>query len=197
MYISYYEKVGENVRCLDEEIPYELPEGWIWSRLGSVGEWQTGATPSRKKPEYYNGTMPWIKTGDLNNGYVTDIPESITDLAISETSVKVIPENTVILAMYGATIGKVGITSVKATTNQACCACCNPLLTLEKYLFYFLMSHKDAFISMAEGGAQPNISKEKIVATLIPIPPVAEQKRISEAIKYAFDHLSTIEKSLN
>ena len=194
---SYYEKVGENVRCIDEEIPYELPEGWIWSKLGTVGEWQTGATPSRKKPEYYNGTMPWIKTGDLNNGYVTDIPESITDLAISETSVKVIPENTVILAMYGATIGKVGITTAKATTNQACCACCNPLLTLEKYLFYFLMSHKDAFISMAEGGAQPNISKEKIVATLIPIPPIAEQRRIIETINCALDHLSAIEESLS
>ncbi len=197
MYSSYYEKIGKDVCCIDEEIPYELPEGWIWSRLGIVGEWQTGATPSRKKPEYYNGTMPWIKTGDLNNGYVTDIPESITDLAISETSVKVIPENTVILAMYGATIGKVGITTAKATTNQACCACCNPLITREKYLFYFLMSHKDAFVSMAAGGAQPNISKEKIVATLIPISPIAEQERICAAIEDSFSILTSIEKNLN
>ena len=189
--------MGTEIRCIDNEIPFELPNGWLWCRLGTIGEWQTGATPSRKKPEYYNGMMPWIKTGDLNNSYITLVPESITELAITNTAVKVIPENTVVIAMYGATIGKVGITTSKATTNQACCACCNPQMTHEKYLFYFLMSHKNAFVSMAEGGAQPNISKEKIVTTLIPIPPIAEQIQIYKAINKSFSLLTHIEESLN
>lgn len=194
---SYYEKIGDTEHCIDDEIPYELPAGWIWSRLENIGNWQTGSTPSRKNSEYYNGTVPWIKTGDLNNGYVTDIPEKITTLAIKNTSVKILPKNTVIIAMYGATIGKVGITTSVATTNQACCACCNPSIAHEKYLFYFLMSHKNAFISMAVGGAQPNISKEKIVATLIAVPPMPEQKRIATVIDIAFNQIEAIEKSLN
>ena len=197
MYFSYYEKIGTEVRCIDSELPFELPDGWIWCRLGSIGDWQTGATPNRKKAEYYNGTIPWIKTGDLNNGYITNVPETITELALAETAVKIIPLNTVIVAMYGATIGKVGITTFEATTNQACCACCNPQGVQVKYLFYYLMSHKDSFVSMAEGGAQPNISKEKIVATLVPIPPYEEQTRIAQRIDNSFSILGCVEKSLN
>lgn len=123
---SYYEKIGGKVVNIDDEIPFELPDSWFWCRLGNIGDWQTGATPNRRKPEYYEGAIPWIKTGDLNNGYITEVPEAITELALAETSVKVIPSNTVIVAMYGATIGKVGITTFESTTNQACCACCNP-----------------------------------------------------------------------
>lgn len=131
---SYYEKIGGKVVNIDDEIPFELPDSWFWCRLGNIGDWQTGATPNRRKPEYYEGAIPWIKTGDLNNGYITEVPEAITELALAETSVKVIPSNTVIVAMYGATIGKVGITTFESTTNQACCACCNPQAVRGKYL---------------------------------------------------------------
>ena len=194
---SYYEKIGGKVVNIDDEIPFELPDSWFWCRLGNIGDWQTGATPNRRKPEYYEGAIPWIKTGDLNNGYITEVPEAITELALAETSVKVIPSNTVIVAMYGATIGKVGITTFESTTNQACCACCNPQAVRGKYLFYYLMSHKDVFVSMAEGGAQPNISKEKIVATLIPIPPYDEQTRITKIVEASFSILDRVEKSLS
>ena len=96
---SYYEKIGGKVVNIDDEIPFELPDSWFWCRLGNIGDWQTGATPNRRKPEYYEGAIPWIKTGDLNNGYITEVPEAITELALAETSVKVIPSNTVIVAM--------------------------------------------------------------------------------------------------
>ena len=194
---SYYEKIGGKVVNIDDEIPFELPDSWFWCRLGNIGDWQTEATPNRRKPEYYEGAIPWIKTGDLNNGYITEVPEAITELALAETSVKVIPSNTVIAAMYGATIGKVGITTFESTTNQACCACCNPQAVRGKYLFYYLMSHKEVFVSMAEGGAQPNISKEKIVATLIPIPPYDEQTRITKIVEASFSILDRVEKSLS
>ena len=191
---SYYEKIGKTNKCIDSEIPFEIPNSWLWCRLESIGNWQTGSTPSRRNDKYYGGSIPWIKTGDLNNGYIIDIPEYITEKALNETAVKLIPAGTVLIAMYGATIGKVGITTCEATTNQACCACCNPYGVLPEYLFYYLQSQKENFINMAEGGAQPNISKEKIVATLIPIPPYEKQAQIVSIIKIFNNHIESIEK---
>ncbi|MDO4296826.1 MAG: restriction endonuclease subunit S, partial [bacterium] len=141
-----------------------------------------GTTPSRTIPEYYDGDIPWLKTGDLNDGYINYIPEKISRLALEKTSVRLNPRGSVLIAMYGATIGKVGILTFPATTNQACCACL-PIEIFNEYLFYFLMSQKVAFIKQGEGGAQPNISKEKIVATLMPLPPLAEQHHIVAKIK--------------
>ena len=162
----------------DDEKPFDIPESWEWVRLGEVGSWSAGATPSRTRPDYYSGNIPWLKTGDLNDGYVAEIPETITELALAKTSVRLNPVGSVLMAMYGATIGKLGILQVPATTNQACCACIPFSGIYNKYLFYFLKGYRKSFIKMGEGGAQPNISKEKIVRTLTPLPPLAEQKRI-------------------
>ena len=97
---------------------------------------------------YYGGNIPWLKTGDLNDGYITHIPEYITEKALNETSVKLNPIGSVLIAMYGATIGKIGILTFAATTNQACCAC-DVFEGIEKeYLFYFLLSHKEEFIKL-------------------------------------------------
>ena len=179
-----YEKVGKNEPiCIAEEVPFDIPDSWEWVRLGSIGAWGSGATPSRTTPAFYGGDIPWLKTGDLNDNYITDIPEKITQLALEKTSVKVNPVGSVLIAMYGATIGKLGILSIPATTNQACCACLPFNGIFNKYLFYFLMAHKNAFIKRGEGGAQPNISKEKIVETLMLLPPLAEQKRIVAKIE--------------
>jgi len=163
-------------------VPFEIPESWEWVRLGSIGDWGSGATPSRSIPEYYGGDIPWLKTGDLNDGYIECIPENISRLALEKTSVRLNPTGSVLIAMYGATIGKVGILTFPATTNQACCACL-PIEIYNEYLFYFLMSQKVSFVKRGEGGAQPNISKEKIIATLMPLPPLAEQYRIVAKIK--------------
>ena len=172
--------------------PYELPKGWAWTTLGEIGNWQSGATPSRLRKDYYGGNIPWLKTGDLNDGYISDIPEYITETALKETSVKLNPKDSVLIAMYGATIGKVGILSFPATTNQACCACTDYLVK-KMYLFYFLLANRENFIAMGGGGAQPNISKEKIVSTLIPLPPMQEQIRIVEGIEHWFSLVDCIE----
>ena len=191
-----YEKIGKETRCIADEIPFEIPESWGWTRLGSIGEWGAGATPSRTQPEYYkNATIPWLKTGDLTDGYITTIPEFISQKALTETSVRLNPTGAVLIAMYGATIGKLGILTFPATTNQACCACL-PIHGIEnKFLFYFLMAKKVSFIQQGEGGAQPNISKEKIVATLMPVPPLAEQKRIVAKIEELLPHLEDYDRA--
>ena len=176
-----------------ENVPFQVPEGWCWTTLGEIGNWQAGATPSRMRKDYYGGNIPWLKTGDLTDGYIYEIPETITDKALEETSVKLNPTGSVLIAMYGATIGKIGILTFPATTNQACCACVDYKAVTPKYLFYFLLSHKEEFVKMGGGGAQPNISKEKIISTLIPIPPIAEQNRIADVIERLIAFIETID----
>ena len=130
----------------------------------------------------------------MNDGFITDIPESITDYALQETSVKLNPRDSILIAMYGATIGKVGILTFPATTNQACCACTDYIVD-KLYLFYFLLAYRNDFIAMGGGGAQPNISKEKIIATLMPLPPLQEQKRIVESIEHWLSLVDRIEEN--
>ncbi|MCZ2549515.1 MAG: restriction endonuclease subunit S [Bacteroides fragilis] len=178
------------------QLPFEAPQNWCWTTLGKIGKWQSGSTPNRLNKDYYNGNIPWLKTGDLNDGYITHIPEYITEKALNETSVKLNPTGSVLIAMYGATIGKIGILTFPTTTNQACCAC-EVFNGIDKeFLFFFLLSHREEFIKMGDGGAQPNISKEKIINTYIPLPPFAEQKRIVNAVNELFTKLDTIMESL-
>ncbi len=167
----------------EDEIPFPIPPTWKWVRLGEIGSWGAGATPNRSNHKYYNGKIPWLKTGDLNDGLVVDIPETISQLAVDETSAKIKPIDSVLIAMYGATIGKLGILGVEAATNQACCACIPIEGIYNKYLFYYLLALRKYFIQQGAGGAQPNISREKIVPTIFPLPPLEEQKRIVAKIE--------------
>jgi type I restriction enzyme S subunit len=184
------------VPCDNGHDANQLPDSWCWTTLGKVGKWQSGTTPSRLNKEYYGGDIPWLKAGDLNDGYIYDIPETITQKALEETSVKLNPAGSVLIAMYGATIGKVGILTCPATTNQACCACVEYNGIEQMYLFYFLLSHREEFIMLGGGGAQPNISKEKIIETLFPLPPYTEQLRIVTKIEELFAVLDEIQKSI-
>ena len=182
---SYYEKIlatGE-VKCIDEEIPFGIPQGWEWCRMGSIGDWGAGATPAKGNPDYYGGSILWLRTGELNNGIVYDSEIKVTKKALQECSLRMNRIGDVLIAMYGATIGKVAIVGKELTTNQACCAC-TPFGIYNYFLFFFLMGSQIDFIKKGEGGAQPNISREKLVSHLMPIPPLAEQYRIVEKIQY-------------
>ena len=189
---SYYEKMlatGE-VKCIDEEIPFEIPQGWEWCRMGNIGEWGAGATPSKGNPDYYNGNILWLRTGELNNDIVYDTEIKITEKALKECSLRLNKVGDVMIAMYGATIGKVAIVGKEMTTNQACCAC-TPIGIFNWFLFYFLMGSQLDFIKKGEGGAQPNISREKLIAHLMPVPPIEEQHRIVLKIR---DVLTYVER---
>ena len=177
-----------------DEIPYELPQGWEWVRLGDIGDWGSGLTPNKSRYDYYlNGNINWLKTGDLNDEYITEIPQKITELALKETSVKIKPIGSLLIAMYGATIGKLGILKIPATTNQACCACVAFSGIEIKYLFYYLLAERDNLKKRGAGAAQPNISREKIIAYLFPLPPLAEQKRIVNKVEELMQFVDKLE----
>ena len=176
-----------------EEIPFEIPDNWCWVRLNDIGIWEAGSTPSRTNSKYYlNGQIPWVKTGDLNDEFLMQVSENITELAIEETSIKLKPIGSVLIAMYGATIGKLAILGIEATTNQACCACIPFSGIYNKYLYYYLMSYRDNFKKMGAGGAQPNISREKIIKTLIPLPTLVEQQRIVGKIEEILNQIEQL-----
>ena len=179
---KYYEQIGKEVVDITENIPFKIPDSWVWCRMGAIGIWGAGSTPSKGNPNYYGGNILWLRTGELNNSVVYDTEIKITQKALEECSLRMNKIGDILIAMYGATIGKVAIVGKEMTTNQACCAC-TPIGVFNWYLFYFLMASQQYFIKIGEGGAQPNISREKLISYLIPIPPIAEQMRIVEKLK--------------
>ena len=185
---KYYEQIGR--KCLDitKQIPFEIPNSWTWARMGQVGDWGAGSTPQRGNQDYYGGNILWLKTGELNNDIVYDTEEKITQRAFQDCSLRMNKIGDVLIAMYGATIGKLAIVGKELTTNQACCGC-TPYAVYNWFLFYFLMANRDSFIKKGEGGAQPNISRVKLVEHLIPLPPLNEQKRIVKRIETLFEQL--------
>ena len=185
---KYWEQVGKKCVDITEQIPFEIPNSWTWARMGQIGDWGAGSTPQRSNQDYYGGNILWLKTGELNNATVYDTEEKITQKALQDCSLRMNKIGDVLIAMYGATIGKLAIVGKELTTNQACCGC-TPYVVYNWFLFYFLMASRDTFIKKGEGGAQPNISRVKLVEHLIPLPPLNEQKRIVAQIERLFEQL--------
>jgi type I restriction enzyme S subunit len=160
------------------ELGFQIPQHWRWAQFGELGNWGAGATPNRADKSYYGGKMPWYKSGELNDGVLDTAEEFITEKALKACSLRINEPGDVLVAMYGATIGKVGIASVQCTTNQAVCACTPFEGVFNRYLLILLKAMKPWFIANAAGAAQPNYSKDKIIRTSAPLPPLEEQKRI-------------------
>ena len=155
----------------------ELPKGWARVTLGDVAIWSSGGTPSRSNPDYYAGSIPWLKTGELGPRVIYKAEEHISDAAVGTSSAKVFPKGSVAIAMYGATIGRTSILGIDAATNQAC-AVGIPDAASTDFLYYFLVSQEKRFVDAGKGGAQPNISQGIVKAWPISLPPSAEQTRI-------------------
>lgn len=149
----------ENTKIVDG-----VPEGWQYEKLGDLVKTTSGGTPSRRKSEYYvNGNIRWIKTKELNDRFIFETEEHITEDAVKNSSAKVLPEGALIVAMYGATIGKIGITAAEMACNQACCAFISfDDMISKEYLYCWLMDNREYLVSQGKGAAQSNLSQEMI-----------------------------------
>lgn len=187
--------------------PISNPKKWPTRRMGDIFKITSGGTPSRKKSENFeNGTIPWVKTGDLNVPVLTHTVECLTEMGLQNSSAKLFPVGTVLLAMYGATIGAVSILGIEACSNQACAAFL-PVDTISPiYLYFFLFLQKQHFIKLGVGGAQPNISGEILKREKILCPPVVLQTQFAnfvqsveqqkEVFSARLSHLEVLYKSL-
>jgi type I restriction enzyme S subunit len=176
----------------------DLPDGWAEAKLEQVAEWGSGGTPSRSRSDFYGGKIPWIKTGELGQGLITDTEEKITVEALNNSSAKVFPRGSVAIAMYGATIGKVATLGIDAATNQAC-AVGIPIsgVTTTKYLLHYLASQKSEFVAKGQGGAQPNISQAIIRSWPIRVAPFKEQERIVKKLDSLLSKVDTCQSRLD
>ncbi|OVE34163.1 hypothetical protein CCZ20_27985 [Priestia aryabhattai] len=169
--------------------PHPIPESWEWVKISGIYDMQTGATPSRSREDFFHGTIPWIKTGEVKWNEIFDSEEHISEEAYLKSSVKKIPANSVLIAMYGqgVTRGRAGINKVEVTTNQAVCSLINNEHIDSKYTLYFFMEGYKRFRNLSVGGNQKNLSAKLISEFEFPLPPLAEQKRIVECLEKEFE----------
>ncbi|MFF2973401.1 restriction endonuclease subunit S [Streptomyces albidoflavus] len=167
----------------------ELPEGWAWARLGDVAQWGSGGTPKAKASDYYGGTIPWAVIGDMSDGVLLETAQTITEAGLAESSAKWIPKGSILVAMYGS-IGKLAIAGIPITSNQAIAHAVPFCEVLDvKYLFWYLRSQREKLVAAGKGGAQRNISQSILKQWPIPLPPLAEQHRIVEALEEQLSRL--------
>lgn len=173
----------------------ELPATWASVPLGDLGKWGSGGTPSRKDPRNYGGAIPWLKIGDLPDGPISEAEEFITDKGLAGSSAKLLDPDTLLVAMYGS-IGKLGITTMRCTTNQAI-AFCKPHTGVDlHYLFYQLMGDRHRLVDQGQGGTQLNISQTILKSHEVPVAPSSEQKRIVSKLDELFSRINEGERAL-
>lgn len=157
----------------------KVPEDWEIKKLGEICQTSTGGTPSRKKPEFYNGEIPWIKSGELEDNFIDSSIETISKEGLKNSSAKIFPKGSLLIALYGATVGKTSILNIDASTNQAVCAIIANGTINNHFLRHFLIFRRRELLSQRYGGAQPNVSQTIIRNLEVPIPPIKIQNKIS------------------
>jgi len=166
-----------------------IPKGWCCTSLEKVASWGSGGTPSRNVERYFQGIIPWVKTGELERKYIRETEEHISEEALNNSSAKIFPKGSVGIAMYGATIGKLSIWGIDASTNQACAVGIPTVAINNEFLYYYLLSERQSLIKAGKGGAQPNLSQGIIKEWPINLPPLNEQNRIVAKIEELFSEL--------
>jgi type I restriction enzyme, S subunit len=184
-----------------DEYPFELPDGWEISRLGTFTIVGTGSTPSRDKIDYYfPAEINWVTSGETSQDFIYETEEKISTLALKETNVSVYPKGSLVIAMYGQgkTRGQVSELMIDAGTNQACAVVVfvNIEESHRKYLKYFFKKAYEEMRSHAAGGAQPNLNVGKVSNTIVPIPPISEQNRIVSKVDELFSLCDTLKEKL-
>lgn len=182
-----------------EEIPFEIPGSWAWCRLGEIFRTTSGGTPDKANTSFWNGNIIWYKSGELNDNLFLDklSSERITKLGLENSSATIFPKGTLLIAMYGATAGKLAILQTDAATNQAICGFYNNRLVNTEFLFYYLLSQRSKMISESWGMSQPNISQTYLKDFPFPITTLEEQNVIVNQIKKHFSLFAEIENQIS
>ncbi|MDF7824703.1 restriction endonuclease subunit S [Pontiellaceae bacterium B12227] len=168
-----------------------MRDDWVECALGEIFFTTSGGTPSRKNKAHYEGSIPWVKSGELDKGIIFDTEEKITEEAIKNSSAKKFPAGTLLIALYGATIGKTALLGVEATTNQAICGIFENDYFHSKFLHNYLRFRKPKLVAQGSGGAQPNISQTILKKLKIPLAPLPEQRAIVAKIEALFSDLDS------
>ena len=196
---SYYEKIGDDVRCIDSELPFELPDTWMFVRLKHIGEIVGGGTPKTNISEYWDGNIPWLTPADFSGYeemYVFSGARTITEIGLKSSSAQMLPANSVLYSSR-APIGYIAIAATPVSTNQGFKSVVPYDFAMSPYLYYCLKARTDDIIQRATGTTFKEISGSEMAETIIPLPPIAEQKRIFEKATQLLNIITTIEKSLN
>ena len=172
-----------------------LPEDWKVVRLEDICNTSSGGTPSRDNEDFYIGNIRWFTTSELHDCLLYDSIAHISYDALQHSSAKVFPKGTLLMAMYGATIGKLGLLCKDAATNQACCAIMSKEVNL-RYLYFHLLNQRTAIIALGSGAGQPNISQNIVRKLLIPLPPKPEQERIAAALTSIDSLIDNLERTI-
>lgn len=171
----------------EDEIPFEVPESWCWCRLGDLFITSSGTTPASKNPDYYvNGTINWVRTTDLNNDVLTSTEIKITEKAKEDCNLRIIPQDSVCIALYGGagTIGKNALIKFDTTINQSVCAIHPNGFCSMKYIQWFMQWQRPNWMELASGSRKdPNINQIIVKNCLIPLPPLEEQKEIVRKVE--------------
>ena len=184
--LEQYQKVIDGAKqIVDNYKPQiDIDESWEMKNLGDIFKTSSGGTPSKSNDEYYkNGTIPWLRSGEVSDGFIKSTQLKITETALKNSSAKIFPIDSVLVAMYGATVGQVGILKIKSSTNQAVCSILPNNNYLPEFTYYYLKQKKEELISLSVGGAQPNISQGIIKSIQIPIISVEIQKQIVDKLE--------------
>ena len=167
-----------------------LPDGWTMTTIGNVADTTSGGTPLRNHMEYFDGKIPWIKSGELRDEIIRDAEETITDVGLKNSSAKLFSKDTVLVALYGTTVGRTGILGIDAASNQAVCGITpRNNAFISKYMFYWLQSQRPNLINQSVVGTQPNISQDIVRSLAFPLAPLPEQERIVAKIEELFTQL--------
>ena len=172
-----------------------LPKGWKRTKLIKNIKTSSGGTPSRNKGEYYkNGTIPWIKTGELQDCILINTEECITEDAVNNSSAKLFPKGTLLMSMYGVNVGKLGISEIEATCNQACCVFTPKQIDYKYYLFHYLKSIREYLLSISFGAAQQNLSQELIKSIRVLFPDEKTNISFVKEVEPLFKEISIIQQ---
>ena len=196
---SYYEKIGTEVHCIDNELPFELPDSWMFVRLKHIGEIVGGGTPKTNISEYWDGNIPWLTPADFSGYkemYVTSGARTITEIGLKSSSAQMLPANSVLYSSR-APIGYIAIAASPVSTNQGFKSVVPYDFAMSPYLYYCLKARTGDIIQRATGTTFKEISGSEMAETIISLPPITEQKWICEKVAQLFNVIITIEKSLN